>query len=111
MPSKRELASKYAARIRRAYQLHEASPLVKIAQKAEPLEDAIAGVAEAVDGLTWSETGQPISTAEKYEVFGLVATELGLPSRDWRLIKEGSVEKALSFEQTLMLMLQRVTYE
>lgn len=111
MPTQKELAEQHAARLRKSLLLQEAAPSVKLAHHAEPLHEAIRGVVEAVDGLTWSSTGQPLSDEEKYELFGLIAAELGLDGRRWGMLKEGSIAKALSFEQTLALMLKQVSYE
>jgi len=111
MPTQKELAEKHAARLRKSLVLQEAAPLVKIAHHAEPLPEAIRGVVEAVDGLTWTSTGRPLSDEEKYEFFGLIAAELGVDRLRWGMLKEGSIAKALSFEQTLALMLKQVTYE
>lgn len=111
MTTQKELAEKHAARLRRALSLHEAAPMAKLAHHAEPLHEAIRGVVEAVDQLTWTKSGEPLSDEEKYEIFGLIATELGLARRQWGMLKEGSIAKALSFEQTLALMLKQVTYE
>lgn len=110
MPTQSELAKKHAARLRKALSLQEAALLVKVAHHAEPLDKAIRGVVEAVEQLTWTRTGEPLSDEEKYEFFGLIAAELGLGRRQWGMLKEGSIAKALSFEQTLALMLKQVTY-
>lgn len=111
MFTQKELAEKHAARLLNSLVLQEAAPSVKVAHHVEPLHEAICGVVEAVDNLTWSSTDQPLSDEDKYELFGLIAAELGLDGRRWGMLKEGSIAMALSFEQTLALMLKQVTYE
>lgn len=111
MSTKQELAAQYAARLSQARRLDESTGRVKAAQKASSLEDAIRDVVGKIDGLVWEGTQRNLSNDDKYEIYGLIAAELGVPGSQWGIIKEGSIAKALSFEQTLMLLMQKVNYE
>ena len=111
MSAKQELAAQYAAQLSQALRLDESTGGVKTAQRASSLEDAIRDVVKKIDGLVYERTKHNLSADDKYEIYELIAAELGVPGSQWGIIKEGSIAKALSFEQTLMLLVQKVKYE
>jgi hypothetical protein len=110
MSTKQELAAQYAARLSQALRLDEATGHVKTAHRASSRENAIRDVVREVDGLSYERTGLKLSTEEKYEFYGLIASKLGVPAGQWGMIKESSIAQALSFEQLLMMLMQKVTY-
>ena len=109
MSTKQELAVHYATQLSQALRLDEAKAL-KTAQRAPSLEAAIRDVVRQVDGLYYERTRQKLSAGEKYELYGLIAAELGVSAGQWGIIKERSIAQALSFEQLLTLLMQKVTY-
>ncbi|MDQ7814234.1 MAG: hypothetical protein RDU25_00285 [Patescibacteria group bacterium] len=109
MSTKQELAVHYAAQLSHALRLDEARGS-KTARRAPSLEEAIRDVVRQVDGMYYERTGRKLSAGEKYELYGLIAAELGVSASQWGIIKESSIAQALSFEQLLVLLMQKVTY-
>ena len=111
MTTRHQLADRYAARLARAHRLHEARLAKTVAARVESLNEAIQKVADEIDALVYEDTDEPVFRDDQYEICGLIAERLDVSKRRWQLIHEGSIKKALSFEQTLKLLMKQVKFE
>ena len=112
MSTKQELAKFFATHLAHAHRLEESrtSPK-KVAAQGKILGDVVDNVARDIDALTYAESDNPWTEDDKYDLCGLIASELDVPKQNWQIIKEGSIAKAISFEQTLALLMKQVKFE
>ncbi len=102
-----QLGAKYAADLRRAKSNVQKSfrdGNIRTAAATVPSEfrAAVESTLQAVDGLVHSETQQSVDEATKNQVLGEIDNALSLRPRTMYMIKKGSIESMLAYQQALL---------
>lgn len=104
MPTREDLARKYAARIRAAVVRQKIASVNESAGQGL-FSSEVREVLAAIDGLTFEDSGRPVDAATHDAIYRDIDRELGVRAGSLRMIKEGSVASALAYERYVAALL------
>jgi hypothetical protein len=112
MSSKSELAKQYAEQIRKATTIGLAKAEVqgtKFASAPAEIRAAVESVFAEIDELEYDDgTAVPVEAQE--EILEAIDVQLGVPKSTFSLLKKGSVQQTITYQQMLTQLVNQIRY-